>query len=147
LAGAPGGSPVTVSVTFTEATKTFTGYGASFTYLNVSSVGPLQTSFGNSAAGSLVVPSAPGNLVWGTVFNASGNVQSAFSLTLRQQEDLASNFPIFQAGDTPGAANVTVAANLAGSFYWAAAGLNLVGLKAPQTNNIDVAMTNSSTMR
>jgi hypothetical protein len=125
LRNAPGGSN-TVNVKFTQAGDSFKGFGTSFTYLNVASVGALQTAFGTGTTPSLTVSSAQGNLVWGATSNAAGSAQSAFSLTnTRQSSQVTTNFPVFFAGDAAGAASVTVSATQVNTT-WGVAGLNLI---------------------
>jgi len=135
LIGVASGGTNTVSMDFTESGKTFgPGWGASFTYNNVVSVGALQTAYGDSTAATVSVPSASGNLVWGAVLNGSGTALTGFSLTERQQNTVTGDYAMFEAGDTVGASSVAVSATNS-NYYWAAAGLNLVGTSSVKWNS------------
>lgn len=142
-----GGNNVSVSVTFTLASTAFQGYCCSFTYLNVGAVGALQVAASTATQPSVLVPSAVGNLVFGTYCQASSNTYTASRLTIRKQINIAGNFPNFQAGDIAGAASVNVTGTQVGGGNWGCAGLNLYGQRPLSTNNIGVAMSNSSMMR
>jgi hypothetical protein len=140
-----GSGAQTASVKLTESGQTFTGYGASFTYNNVSSVGILQTAYGGSATTqSVSVPSASTNLVWGAIqIGTSGATLagfSAFSLNQRQEQDSNTTWgESFIAGDIAGSSSVSVSVNTSSSFDWAAVGLSLNGLAGPTIGYSGVA--------
>lgn len=119
LNGIPAGSQ-TISVTLTQAGKTFTGEGSSYSYANVSSVGALQTAFGLSITPSVAVTAAnTTDIVWGAL-QAQNHTATGFSGTLRQSASVA---PAFYAGDTTGSA--TISATASSSTVWSAFGLDL----------------------
>lgn len=122
-AGIPGGSQ-TISVTLTQSGKTFYGYGSSYSYLNVTSAGALQTAYGVTTNPTLTVPAAnPTDIVWGALTPNNSGLPSAFTLTTR--EGTAAVNPYFLAGDAiAGGASVNVGATISGA-YWSAFGLDL----------------------
>jgi hypothetical protein len=120
-----GSGSKTVSVTLTESGLSFYGWGSSYTYQAVGSVGTLQTAFGASTSPTKAVTSASGRRVWGSVMaNAFGDNLTSFSLTARQTKQVTGN-PGFTAGDAAGAATVTVSASMT-SDEWAVVGLDLL---------------------
>lgn len=119
-----GSGSKTVSVTPSADLGFFYGYASCHTYTGVTSVGSLQTAFGNSTSPSRSVTSASGDRVWGSIATAlPGNSFSAFSLTQRKLQ--TSSDPSAISGDTTGSATVTVSATIS-SDAWAAAGINLI---------------------
>lgn len=125
LANVAGGSN-TVSLTFTQSGDTFTGFGSSFTYLNVSSVGSLTTAYGSSTTPSVSVTSGLGSTVWGAVSCTSTSNVASTNVTTRQANPTnATAYPQFVAGDCPGASSVSVSGTASNAFYWAAAGVSL----------------------
>jgi hypothetical protein len=120
LNGIPGGNS-TISVTMTQSGQTFSGFGSSFSYAGVSSVGALQTAAGNAAANPTLAVTAANttDIVWGGI-TTNNAAMSAFSLTTRQ--DSPSGL-VFYAGDTTGSTSVTVGGTAAAQ--WSAFGLDL----------------------
>jgi hypothetical protein len=125
----PSGSQ-TVTAKLTQSGDVFYGNTASFTFLNVSSVGALQTSFGSSTwAESLTVPSAPGNLVWAIFMQGVGSPGpfGASPLNVRQAATTAAGaYTGFQAGDIPGIASTVITAQGFNFYLGCSAGLNLI---------------------
>lgn len=121
--GIPAGGQ-TVSVTFNQGGTTFSGTASSYTYFNVGAVGSLQTAAGSSP-GSVNVPTAIGNVVWGAIIRNTTTGLGAFSLTQRQAQ---TTLPAFVAGDTTAdTTSETVSAST--SFDgWAAVGLDLIAV-------------------
>lgn len=121
LNGIPSGAQ-TISVTMTQSGQTFTGYGSSYSYTNVSSVGTLQTASGVTPTNPTLSATAANttDIVWGAI--STNNVAlSAFSLTARQNNNTPS--PVFWAGDTTGSTSVTVSGTSAAQ--WSVFGLDL----------------------
>jgi len=125
-AGIPTGGQ-TASVKFNQVGTTFTGYGHSYTYSNVASVGALQTNTGLGDTGSVDVAASSGDVVWGCIMRASTPTTfTSFTLTQRQTvtSGVASNFV---AGDTVADTNPETVSVGIGSGSWAAVGLQLIG--------------------
>ena len=116
------GGSQTISATLTQSGKTFTGWGSSYTYKNISGTGSLVTAYGTSATSpsASVTAANSTDIVWGIIGTGSTTL-SSFSLTQRAIE--ASQNPSFVAGDTTGSA--TVSATLGTGMTWAVAGLDL----------------------
>lgn len=125
----PGGSQ-TVTAKLTQTGDVFYGNTASYTYLNVTSVGTLQTSFTTSTwTGSITVPSAVGNTVWATLFQGVGSPgpNGATPLNVRQSAIVAAgSYCGFQGGDTLGVTSTVVTAQGFNFYLGGAAGLNLI---------------------
>src|SRR5580693_3177441 len=121
---AVGGSN-TVSVEFSSG-NAFTGWAASFTYLDVGSIGTPVTEFGSTLSETFPVPSATGNMVWGAwCWPTTSSTLSQSSLTSRQQESVG-GLNRFLAGDAAGASSVPLAGSFSSATEWAAVGINLI---------------------
>lgn len=121
LNGIPAGAQ-TISVTLTQSGQTFTGYGSSYSYTNIASVGTLQTASGVTPTNPTLSVTAANttDIVWGAT--STNNVAlSGFSLTARQNNNTPS--PVFWGGDTTGSTSVTVSGTSAAQ--WSVFGLDL----------------------
>lgn len=122
------GASQTVSVKLTQAGDTFTGYGASYTYNGVISVGSLKSGYGTSTAPTLAVPSAVNHLVWasiGEIQTVGAPTFTGWGLASRQTQGTTGTLIGYIGGDAAGAATVT-AASSSSCPYWAVVGLDLI---------------------
>jgi hypothetical protein len=125
----PSGSQTIATSIASSGNTNGNAYGVSFTYTGVGSIGTLQSSRNVTAAPSLSVTSATGNLVWGLIGNWWSDTLTSFSLTSRRYQNAGT--PYFISGDAAGATSVTVSATQGATREWAAAGLDLL----PATTN------------
>lgn len=125
LDGIPGGDQE-IEVTLTQTGKVFTGWGSSYSYLNVADTGALQTAFGTGSPTLTVAVESANDIVWGAV-DAGSHALTGFSLTTRQFSTGTINY---SAGDTTGATSVTIGAT-ASATAWSAVGLVLIAAVNP----------------
>lgn len=117
LNGIPGGAQ-DIEVTLTQSGQVFTGYGASFSYTDISSAGTLQVANGSSGNPAVAVTAANStDVVFGAI--KINNALTSVSFTTRQSETASANF---YAGDTKGSTTIT---GSTGTTGWCAIGLDL----------------------
>lgn len=111
----------TVQVNLTQAGKVFYGWGSSYSYSNAKPAGGLVLSYGWNTNPTLMVPSAPGRMVW-SAFATGTTGASAFSGTTRRTLGTVAMI----AGDTQSVSDSTVSsAAISTSTAWVGVGLDL----------------------
>jgi hypothetical protein len=125
LDGIPDGNQL-IQVTPTQAGKIFSGYGSSYSYTNISSVGGLLTAYGTGAP-SLAIPAENSNdIVWGAVCTGHDAMTSPLPSMTARQHVTGSGFN-FYAGDAVGSATVSATSS---ATAWSAVGLDLIAAVA-----------------
>lgn len=122
LDGIPDGDQE-IEVRPTQAGKTFAGYGSSYSYANIESVGGLLTAYGTGSPTLAITAENTNDIVWGAVCTG-GVSMTGFSLTPRKNSPSG---VFFSAGDATGGATVSATASATG---WSAVGLDLIAAVA-----------------
>lgn len=137
LDGIPGGSQ-NIVVTPTQSGKSFAGYGTSYSYTNVASVGSLVTAYGSGAPSFSVTAAHANDIVWGAT-DTNAAVLTGFSLTNTRQSN--SGVPYFAAGDATGSTSYTVSGSATGAG-WSGVALDLVSAVGLSTDTVPEGSTN-----
>lgn len=137
LDGIPGGSQ-NIVVTPTQSGKLFAGYGTSYSYTNVASVGSLITAHGSGAPSFSVTAAHANDIVWGAT-DTNAAVLTGFSLPNTRQSN--SGVPYFAAGDTTGSTSYTISGSATGAG-WSGVALDLISAVGISTDTVPEGSTN-----